>query len=428
MKPKLIVLFLSLLTIISLNFFDAKFINPKILNYLEFLAVMGTVVISSYYMFKRKGGFVLPVQIIYLSILFSILMAYYSWGQSFKESILETSQYVLWPLFFLLLHLKVPIRTLEKIIMTISLVYIMLYFFQFANPYTVYFGKPISGGDEFSEQRGVVRIIFPGAGVFILSIFIAITKITQNAKNKWLYISFAIMGLIIPVMQVTRQFIAGVYLIYFFHFFKGQTFIRKGLILMAFIGGTVLLLNSDIPMIKGVIETQQRDSKLGEDYIRVQAGKYFLTDFSPNTLSKIFGNGAPSWGISKYGKFEERLSITHEYFLSDVGIIAVYAMFGIFAIIGFILMWYRSFVLPIPDPYVYAKYYLWYLLFTSFTWYSVYHYHYVITTIFVLYIYHKSHMDQKKWNIIERSLHKTPKMMKQKNQVKIQFTGQTIEI
>ncbi|MFO7824612.1 MAG: hypothetical protein R6V72_11800 [Cyclobacterium sp.] len=406
MKEKLPIVFLLLLVIVSLNFFDAKFINPKIVNYLEFVAVLGTVLISSLYLFDRKGGFVLPVQMISFSIILSMVMALFSWGQGFKDSLLETSQYMLWPLFFLLLHLKISISTLEKIILGYGLLYVLLYFFQYANAHTVFFGKPISG-EEFSEQRGAIRIIFPGAGIFILSIFIAITKITQNDRYKWMYMGLALIGLIVPVMQVTRQFIAGVFLIYFYHFFKSQSLIKKSLILGAFAGGLIILVNADIPMIKGVIEAQQRDSKLGENYIRVQAGKYFLTEFSPNTLSQIFGNGAPNWGISSYGKFMERLSNTHEYFLSDVGIIAVYAMFGVFAILGFGLMWYKSFVLPIPRGHVYVKYYLWYLLLTSFTWYSVYHYHYLIATIFALYIYHRSYMDQKKkeilWKLIENS-------------------------
>ncbi|MBD3627943.1 hypothetical protein [Cyclobacterium sp.] len=406
MKDKLPIVFLVLLVIISLNFFDAKFINPKMVNYLEFLAVLGTVLVSSIYMFDRKDGFVLPVQLISFSIIFSMVMALFSWGQGLKDSLLETSQYMLWPLFFLLLHLKIPLRTLEKIILGYGLLYVLLYFFQYANAHTVFFGKPISG-EEFSEQRGAIRIIFPGAGMFILSIFIAITKITQNDRNKWLYLGFAILGLIVPVMQVTRQFIAGVFLIYFYHFFKSQSLLKKSLILGVFAGGLILLVNADIPMIKGVIEVQQRDSKLGKDYIRVQAGEYFLTDFSPNTLSQIFGNGAPNWGISAYGKFMERLSNTHEYFLSDVGIIAVYAMFGVFAILGFVLMWYKSFVLPVSGEYVYVKYYLWYLLFTSFTWYSVYHYHYLIATIFALYIYHRSSMEEKKKEIIWQLMKKT---------------------
>ncbi|MFC4872878.1 hypothetical protein [Negadavirga shengliensis] len=413
MKTKLDILFLFVLVIISLNFFDATFINPKIINYLEFLAVMGTVALSSVYFFKRKGGFVLPVQMIFLSIMFSMVTAYVSWGQGFKDSLIETSQYMLWPLFFYLLHAKVPIKTIEKIVLVYGTIYVLLYFYQYVHPYTVIFGKPISGGDEFSEQRGAIRIVFPGAGIFILSIFIAITKITEQARHKWFYIGFALLGLVVPIMQVTRQFIAGVFLIYFYHFFKGQSFIRKTLIVASFLGGAIMLLNSDIPMIKGIIETQQRDSKLGQKYIRVLAGEYFLTDFSPDPLSRVFGNGAPNWGISKYGKFVERLSNNKEYFLSDVGIIAVYAMFGIFAIAGFVIMWIKSFTIPIPKKYNYVRYYLWYLLFTSFTWYSVYHYHYVIATIFALYIYHKAYMDDKKQKAFKLLIKRSAKSEKE---------------
>lgn len=411
MKANLLVVYLVLLIAISLNFFDAKFIPAKLVNYLEFAAVMGSVLVAIVYMFDRKGGFVLPVQLISLSIIFSMVMAYISWGQGFRDSLLETSQYILWPLFFLLLHLKVPIRTLEKIILAYGVLYVILYFFQYANAHTVLFGKPISG-EEFSEQRGAIRIIFPGAGIFILAIFIALTKITQAVRYRWLYLGFAALGLIVPIMQVTRQFIAGVVLIYFYHFFKSQSILKKTLILGAFAGGVLVLLNADIPMIRGVIEVQQRDTKLGKNYIRVQAGEYFLTDFSPNVLSQVFGNGAPNWGISRYGKFMERLSNTQEYFLSDVGIIAVYAMFGIFAIGGFMLMWYKSFTLPVPEQFAYVKYYLWYLLLTSFTWYSVYHYHYLIATIFALYIYHRAVMDEKKRAVIGYLLRKasaTPK-------------------
>lgn len=395
MKAHLHLLALVLLVAISLNFFDAKFIPAKIVNYLEFAAVMGSVLLAVPYMFDRTGGFVLPVQLISLSIIFSMVMAYISWGQGIRDSLLETSQYLLWPLFFLLLHLKIPIRSLEKIVLAYGLLYVLLYFYQYANAHTVLFGKPISG-DEFTEQRGTIRIVFPGAGIFLLAIFISLTKITQAVKYRWFYLGFALLGLIIPIMQVTRQFIAGVFLIYFYHFFKHQSFVKKALILGTFAGGILVLVNSDLPMVQGVIDVQQRDAKLGKDYIRVQAGEYFLTDFSPNVLSQVFGNGAPNWGISRYGKFMERLSHTQEYFLSDVGIIAVYAMFGIFAIVGFGLMWYKSFTLALPEKFVYAKYYLWYLLFTSFTWYSVYHYHYLIATIFALYIYHRASMEEKK--------------------------------
>ncbi len=380
--------------LVSLKLFDAKFIDKKLIAYINLLTISIIIVYSSYYILRCKGILVLPVQLIYFSIIFSMVMAYYSWGQSFKHSLIETLDYLWWAMFFILIVMNISIKKIENIVIVFGIVYIVLYLYQYINSGTIIFGKPISG-EEFGEQRGAVRIIFPGAGVFILTIFIAITKLKTKLtlSYKTFYYCLACLGLIIPVMQVTRQFIIGVILVYFYHFMKGKSYFYKLVVIVLFMGGITIALNSDIPMVKGLIETQERDAKLGKKYIRVLAGEYFLTEFSPNVASQILGNGAPNWGISSYGKFIDRLSYEKEYFLSDVGIIAVYSMFGVFPIIGFILLWYRGLNAEIPQKYIYVKYYLFYLLFTSFTWFSVYHYHYLLSTVFAIYILHKSYHD-----------------------------------
>src|SRR5690606_9710578 len=137
-------------------------------------------------------------------------------------------------------------------------------------------------------------------------------------------------------------------------------------------------------------------------YIRVLAGGYFITDFSPNPLSRILGNGAPNWGVSDYGVFIKNLADRREYFLSDVGIIGMYAMFGILAVIGYIQIWVKSITIPLPKEYYYLKYYLWYLLITSLTWYSVYHYSYLISTVFVLYSYQVIYKYQERVKVLKR--------------------------
>ncbi|WP_147294324.1 hypothetical protein [Pontibacter diazotrophicus] len=314
-------------------------------------------------------------------------MANISWEQNFKDSLIETTPYLLWMLFFYLLYIRIPIRILENIIIIYGILYIVLYFIQLSNSHNVLFGKPISGGDEFTEQRGMTRIIFPGGGIFILSIFIALNKLTTKVKNLWFWLLITCLGLLIPILQVTRQFIAGIMLIYLYHFTQSISLFKKTFLLLLFGGIVITASYVEHPILQGLIETQERDANLGENYIRVLAGNYFMTDFSPNTLSKIFGNGVPNWGISDYGIFVEILAHEQEYYLSDVGIIAVYAMFGIISILGYIIIWIKSFTIPLPKEYYYLKYYLWFLLFTSFTWFTVYHYHYMISTVFVLYIY-----------------------------------------
>lgn len=415
MKNKIHFLVIIILIAFSLKFFDANFINPTILNYSFILSIWIAIGLSVPHIFRSKSIFNIPIYLIFFSILLSMVMAYYSWDQNFYFSFIETSQYLIWPLFFYLRYCDFPIEKIEKIIIAYGLAYALLFFFQYLNQGVVLFGKPLYG-DEWTEDRGVIRIIFPGAGIFILSLFISITKLTTTTSYRWFWVAFCSLGVIIPVMQVTRQFIAGVLLVYLFHLIKSVSLPKKIIIISLFVVAVGVVINAQIPMVEGVIEAQERDLSLGKKYIRVLAGEYFLYDYSPNDLSVIFGNGAPYWGIGKYGVFNEKLADEKGYYLSDVGIIAVYAMFGIFAIIGFIIIWGISFLIPLPPKYQYAKYYLWYILFTSFTWYSVYHYHYLISTILALYIFQKGIDETEKKNKIKRIL---KKLVKKKNNIEI---------
>ncbi|WP_273566615.1 glycosyltransferase family 2 protein [Maribacter halichondriae] len=81
------------------------------------------------------------------------------------------------------------------------------------------------------------------------------------------------------------------------------------------------------------------------------------------------------------------LGVEQYYFLSDVGLITVYAQFGILAILAFALIWIMSFIISVPKDYYYLKYYFWFLLMTSLTWYTTYHHDYLLITVFVLYMY-----------------------------------------
>lgn len=397
MKKSYLLILLAIIIPITLRFFDANFLDQRLVNYISFLTVWGLISLAIIFAPYKEGPFNLPVKLIIFSILFSIVMANYSWDQRYWDSLMEYTQYLIWPLFFVFIGINMPIKTIEKVVVAYGLVYVVLYLFQYVNSGTVYFGKPL-WGEEFLESRGTIRIIFPGKGVFLLTVFIAITKITsEESKNKWFWVTIAALGLIIPTMQVTRQFVLGVVLIYIFHFSKATSNIKKVLFLLIFSLGLMVLVQSEIPMIKGLMDTQKEsDTRVDENYIRVLAAKYFLTDLSPNQWSYVFGNGSPYWGMSAYGKFVESLADRRGYFLSDLGLIAVYAMFGIFAVAGYLLIWIKSITVPIPPKYHYAKYYLWYLLITGLTGASTYYYHYLITTVCALYIYQKSYWEESK--------------------------------
>jgi hypothetical protein len=123
------------------------------------------------------------------------------------------------------------------------------------------------------------------------------------------------------------------------------------------------------------------------DYIRVLEGAYFLTEFSPHFANRVLGNGVPYGRDSEYYRFVSSLGEREGYYLSDVGMIAVYAMFGVVAVVAYALVWMKSFVLEVPKEYGYVRYYLWFLLATSLTSATVYELDYLVATVLALYVF-----------------------------------------
>ncbi|WP_289023121.1 hypothetical protein [uncultured Salegentibacter sp.] len=393
MKRHFEIAFVFLLIIISLKFFDARFLDNSLLNYLLFLTLIVTVFISVPYVLPTNKGFVFPVQLLLIAMFISIIMAGLYWDQSLLDSLIAVAPYLIVFIFFYLWHIQFPVNILEKIIVFYGSLYILLYVFEFITSGTVYFGKPL-WGDEFLVSRGITRIIFPGGGVFVLTSFIAINKLTSQDKNRWFWLLLAIAGIVIPVMQVTRQFIVGILLIYLYHVIRSIRIWKKLVVFASLVSIIIFLQYVNHPIIDGLIDSTRNDANLGSNYIRVLAGEFFLTDFSPNLSTQILGNGVPYFGVSNFGLYVDSLGVTQEYFLSDVGIIAVYVMFGVLAIIAYLLIFIKSFIIPLPENFQYLKYYLWFMLLTSLTWYTTYHYHYLIITVYVLYMYQAVYLGQ----------------------------------
>ena len=187
-------------------------------------------------------------------------------------------------------------------------------------------------------------------------------------------------------MQVTRQFIAGVVLIYGIHFLRDQNLTRKLICASLFIGVCFFVAFSDHPAINGLREAQQETKKAGAKNIRLLAAEYFVMDLSPNTASRVLGNGVPYLDFSAYGREMSKLN-NRGFYLEDLGLVAVYAMYGILGLIAYFLIWYKSVTIPIPRKFHYTKYYLWFLFVTGFASLSLYHSYFLPTTIFALYIY-----------------------------------------
>ena len=288
-------------------------------------------------------------------------------------------------------------KDFEKIILGLGLAYLVLFAIQYVSVPKIVFGKSNWGTDEFVERRGTIRFVFPSGGVFFLLSFMAFNKLTLGIKPRLLYVFLSVAGLIVPVIQVTRQFIAATVLIFGYNILKNIS-TSKAIILLGLLSfGFYFILNSDIEIVTGLLEQTESDLGDGSDYIRVQAAEFFLYEFSPNWVTTVFGNGIPYWNMSDYGIYVALLQSKYGFYLEDVGLLGYYAQIGIFGVLSFLLIWFYSFYYTLPKSYSYLKYYLWFLLLTGLTWYSIYHYHYLIITTLVIGMYQKI-ITEKKMN------------------------------
>jgi len=372
-----------------IRFFEPVFISNRLLNYSQFVSVFVAVILGASRILGNTKRFGLPMLMLLFAIVFSMFMAMLYWDQSLKDTLLCSYEHLIVIFFFFIASSKLSMKDFEKIILGLGLAYLVLFVIQYLSLPKIVFGKSNWGTDEFVERRGTIRFVFPSGGVFFLLSFFAFNKLTLGIKPKLLYIFLSITGLVVPVIQVTRQFIAATVLLFGYNILKNIS-TSKAIILLGLLSfGAYVILNSDIEIVKGLLEQTESDLGDGSDYIRVQAAEFFLYEFSPNWVTTVFGNGIPYWNMSDYGIYIALLQSKYGFFLEDVGLLGYYAQIGIFGVLSFLLIWFYSFYYTLPKNYSYLKYYLWFLLLTGLTWYSIYHYHYLIITTLVIGMYQK---------------------------------------
>lgn len=376
-------LFIILLIICSINFFELQSLKGSLLKYLEFSFLLLASILSIPYAFQKPHGFIFPVQLISFSILISMFISTLTREQGIVDSLGGTIPVLIWFIFFYLKHIDYQIENIEKIVVSYGIIYLIFYFFQFTHPDKAYFIDL----ETLDLSRGIVRIVFPGRGIFYLTIFISINKLTTNKQNLWFWAFLSTMGIIVTIMQVTRQFIFATFIIYLFHFLRDQQLYKKLIVVISLLGILIYITQSNHPIVEGLRNTQDQTMDNGSDDVRVRAATFFLTDFSNSIFNRIFGNGVPYGDTSSYMTYITWHIVNYGFWLADVGLVGVYVMFGVFAVLGYVLVWIKSFIVKLPKKYFYLKYYLWFLLLTCLTSDTIYSPKDLIATVLVVYIY-----------------------------------------
>lgn len=308
-----------------------------------------TIILTSIYdrgkKFKQQSGII--IGLIFLALLFGVYGAKWGHNQNFLLSLWAPS-YLYFYLFYFFLHsIRMRTEELERLIIIMAILYLLIYFFQYAIYPKILFGA------RADVERGTVRIFIPG-GTFAGFIYYYFLHKALTTEKK-IYAVYCLIYFAVPLLQGTRSsttvLLFGTLL---FILFSRQVKSKIAVtILMLAFSAVVFIIFKDIIM--NLINVSESQASQDDDDIRVKASKFFLYEFSPTTLNYWIGNGE-SHGASTYGM---KIFFYKEYFgyyQSDIGLIGEYSKYGILWIICVFLVFRKLFITKIAPSYGYIKY------------------------------------------------------------------------
>ncbi len=350
MGRRLIIFFIILS---SVGFFNIVLL-PVRLGFLVQFAITGGmllfIVIQEIYgkTERLEHNFKIPVFLIFTGIFLSMIAANAYHGQNFGLTIWAQRAMYFYLFYFFLHYLKPDKEELEKIVLTIGILYTIFYLLQWAIYPTMIFDV------RQVDARGTIRIFLPGASFLTFALYLCLHRFYRNNEIKYIFLVVAFLSIL--VLMATRNFLASVILVILYSLIFGKTirsrYIIYFLILLSVIPIFIIFQDIFIEM----VELSERQSENFETDIRVRAAKFFLTDFFPNKLTYIMGNGQDH-GQSIYGMRILTYKIAHGYYQSDIGIIGDFSKFGLFYIVGYFWLFVKVFSIKLKPEYGYVKYF-----------------------------------------------------------------------
>lgn len=385
-NKKLYLVVYVLLLIVYTKFFEFKPVSAffnKLVIVVFFILLAFTFRRLSY----KKGLFIVSIKSIIFSLFIAVIPSVLFWNQGLLQSFVAIAPYSYFLLFLFLIDAKVNRNLIIKTILVFAYIGLILYFYQFFFTKIVLFG----GKEEITEDRGLLRILFPGEGFMFFALFYYLNKLGQKFKIK--YLLALIPFLLMMLMQVTRIYILAFGLIAIYHFMiKSKTVFRISVII-GFMVCYSFFYNSENKVVKGIRDATENDVEKKDDYIRLLAADYYLFEFSNHTATYFLGNGAYNFN-SSYGKKILSLNENEYFYLEDLGLFKGYFLFGILFVIGYILIFIKSFVIKLPHNQLYLKYYIWMILILSFTTRANTNAGFGVVLVSVLYLFEFAYLEQ----------------------------------
>ncbi len=163
------------------------------------------------------------------------------------------------------------------------------------------------------------------------------------------------MVIIILILQGTRQSMAAIGLLTVISILiSKQAKSKFAYFFLIMFGATaVFFLFQDIIM--NLIEVSVKQKENSSENIRILSATFFLTNFMPNKLAYLLGNGVDSQN-AEYGLLVQYYKNKLGFYQSDIGIIGTYSKFGVLFIIAELSVYLKIFKKKLPEDITFIKY------------------------------------------------------------------------
>jgi hypothetical protein len=360
MAKKLIVYFIALsaLELFNFTFLGADLIKVFQLTGIALIFLVLIIHLLYHQTINFQKYFNMPIMLILIGVLLSMYMAQWGHDQSMTTTFIAQRFMYFYLVYWTLHSLKISTDDLESVVFWLGITFSVFYIIQFFVYPTIIFDVRIA------EDRGTIRIFLAGFSFLILSYFLTLNRLFESFSIGKLLSIFLFISILI--LMGTRQVIFSVMLITFMFILFSKVVKSKILIIMLMTASIIPIIIVFQEIFISLIDLSKSQSESLIENVRIRAAGFFLTEFFPNNIAYITGNGADS-ANSNYGYLIQMYKDAYGFYQSDIGLIGDYTKFGAAFVIGVFIILYKAIFNRTQATFGYIKFFFLSILLTLFT-------------------------------------------------------------
>lgn len=360
MVKKLIIYFIALS---ALELFNFSFLGAAFIKVFQLTGIGLTLLILIVQFVYHDGinfrkHFNLPVILIFTGVILSMYMAQWAHEQPIPITLIAQRFMYFYLVYYALHSIKISTDDLESVVFWLGVTYSVFYIIQFLSYPSLLFDVRIA------EDRGTIRIFLSGFAFLILAYFLTLNRIFESFSFGRLVSLFLFISILI--LMGTRQVIFSVLLITLLFMLFSRIVKSRILIIMLMIASVIPLIIVFQEIFISLIDLSQSQSERLIENVRLRAAGFFLTQFFPNDMAYITGNGADS-ANSNYGFMIQMYKDAYGFYQSDIGLIGDYTKFGAAFVLGVFIILFKAIFNKTQARFSYIKYFFLSIVLTLFT-------------------------------------------------------------